>query len=78
MMLCLICYYVLSITCLEFFKIPWRVVLSFPMMLKGCMFIIIDISQHPFVDFLDFCSGSFSTIVPHLVAVIKILYEQTI
>ena len=29
-MLCSICYYVLSITCLEFFEIPWWVVLSFP------------------------------------------------
>jgi len=36
------------------------------------MFIIIDTSQCPFVDFFDFCSVSFSAVVPNVVAVIKI------
>ena len=56
-----ICYYALSITCLEFFEIPWRVVLSCPREADRTirMFIIIDISQRPFVDFFDFCSVSF-------------------
>ena len=31
----------------------------FQKMLIGCMFIIIEISQHPFIDFFDFCSFFF-------------------
>ena len=37
-----------------------------------CTFIIEDVPQSPFVDFLDFSSVSFSAVVPDLVTIVKI------
>ena len=37
-----------------------------------CTFIIEDVPQSPFVDFLDFSSVCFSAVVPDLVTIVKI------
>ena len=62
----------LSIACFGFFEFPLMGVLFFQEILIRCTFIIEDVPQSPFVDFLNFGSVSFSAVVPDLVTIVKI------